>query len=43
MGFDVVNAMFIYTFTTVDFYLLGAGVLRGMGVMPQGSEMVGTL
>ena len=43
MGFDVVNAMLFYTFTTVAFYLLGAGVLRGMGVMPQGSQMVGTL
>ncbi len=43
MGVDVVNAMFIYTFTTVSFYLLGAGVLHGMGVMPQGGEMVETL
>ena len=43
MGVDVVNAMFIYTFTTVAFYLLGAGVLHGMGVMPEGSEMVETL
>lgn len=43
MGFDVVNAMVFYTLTTVAFYLLGAGVLRGMGVMPQGSEMVDTL
>ena len=43
MGFDVVNAMVFYTLTTVAFYLLGAGVLRGMGVMPQGSQMVDTL
>ena len=43
MGIDVINAMVIYTFTTVAFYLLGAGVLHGMGVMPQGSEMVETL
>ena len=43
MGVDVVNAMFIYTFTTVAFYLLGAGVLHGMGVMPEGGEMVETL
>jgi len=43
MGFDVVNAMVFYTLTTVAFYLLGAGVLRGMGVMPEGSGMVDTL
>ena len=43
MGVDVVNAMVIYTFTTVAFYFLGAGVLHGMGVMPEGSQMVETL
>ena len=40
MGFDVVNSMVIYTFATVAFYLLGAGILHGMGVVPQGTEMV---
>jgi len=40
MGFDVVNCMIIYTFGTVAFYLLGGGILHGMGVVPQGSEMI---
>jgi len=43
MGVDVVNSMLIYTFATVAFYLLGAGVLNGMGLIPQGTEMVQTL
>ena len=40
MGFDVVNSMLIYTFATVAFYLLGAGILHGMGIVPRGTEMV---
>lgn len=43
MGVDVVNSMVIYTFATVAFYLLGAGVLNSMGVIPEGSEMIGML
>ncbi len=43
MGVDVVSSMAIYTFATVAFYLLGAGVLHSMGVAPQGTEMVETL
>lgn len=43
MGVDVVNSMVIYTFATIAFYILGAGVLHGMGLVPQGSEMVATL
>ena len=43
MGVDVVNSMVIYTFATIAFYLLGAGVLHSMGVVPQGAEMVSTL
>ena len=43
MGVDILCSMAVYTFATVAFYLLGAGVLHGMGVMPQGSEMVKTL
>ena len=31
MGVDVVNSMVIYTFATVAFYLLGAGILHGRG------------
>ena len=43
MGVDVINSMFIYTFATVAFYFLGAGILHGMGIVPQGSEMVAML
>ena len=43
MGLDVVNSLVIYTFATVAFYLLGAGILHGKGVIPQGNEMVGML
>ena len=40
MGVDVVNCMVIYTFATIAFYLLGAGVLHGMGLVPKGSDTV---
>ena len=40
MGFDVLASMVIYTFATIAFYLLGAGILHGMGIVPKGSEMV---
>ncbi|MBI1358537.1 MAG: divalent metal cation transporter [Acidobacteria bacterium] len=43
MGVDVLNSMVIYTFATIAFYLLGAGVLNGMGLIPQGSETISTL
>ena len=43
MGVDVVASMIIYTFATIAFYLLGAGVLNGMGLMPAGSQMIDTL
>ena len=43
MGVDVLNSMVIYTFATIAFYLLGAGVLHGMGLMPQGADMIATL
>ena len=43
MGFDVLFSMVVYTFATVAFYFLGAGVLKGMGLIPEGSEMVRVL
>ncbi len=43
MGVDVISSMIVYTFATVAFYLLGAGVLNGMGLMPAGSQMIDTL
>jgi len=43
LGFDVINSMVIYTFATIAFYLLGAGILNGMGIVPAGTEMIETL
>ena len=43
MGVDVVFSAAIYTFATVAFYLLGAGILHGLGVVPEGTEMIRTL
>jgi Mn2+/Fe2+ NRAMP family transporter len=43
MNVDVICSMIIYTVATVAFYLLGAGILHGMGVVPKGSEMIITL
>ena len=43
MGVDVGNSMVIYTFATVAFYFLGAGILHGRGLLPQGAEMVRVL
>tara|TARA_Y100000588_G_C14275838_1_gene934307 strand:- start:5491 stop:6852 length:1362 start_codon:yes stop_codon:yes gene_type:complete len=40
MGADVLASMVVYTFATIAFYLLGAGILNGMGIVPKGSEMV---
>ena len=43
MGVDVGNSMVIYTFATVAFYILGAGILHGQGLVPKGLEMVQVL
>lgn len=43
MSVDILSSMIIYTASTVAFYLLGAGILHGMGVVPEGSEMVAML
>ena len=43
MGADIVASMVAYTIPTLAFYLLGAGILHTMGVVPAGSELVGTL
>lgn len=40
MGTDVLSAMVVYTFATVAFYFLGAGILHGLGIVPEGSEVV---
>jgi manganese transport protein len=43
MNFDVVGSMIIYTIATVAFYLLGAGILNKMGLVPEGKAMISTL
>ena len=43
MQTDVVIAMVVYTTATMAFYLLGAGVLRGMGIVPSASDMISVL
>ena len=43
MHTDIVASMIIYTVATVAFYLLGAGVLNGMGLVPKADDMISTL
>lgn len=43
MHVDIVLSMVVYTIATVAFYLLGAGVLHGMGKVPAAGDMIPTL
>jgi Mn2+/Fe2+ NRAMP family transporter len=43
MRWDAWCSMFVYTFATVAFYLLGAATLGRSGLDPQGSELIQTL
>ncbi len=43
MRWDAWASMFVYTFATVAFYLLGAAVLKRAGLNPAGAQMVRTL
>jgi len=43
MHTDIIASMIIYTVATIAFYLLGAGVLNGMGMVPKEKEMISTL
>lgn len=43
MHFDIGASMIIYTVATVAFYLLGAGILHGMGKVPSANDMIPTL
>jgi hypothetical protein len=43
MHVDVMTSMIIYTAATIAFYLLGAGVLHGMGVVPAATDMIPVL
>ncbi len=40
MSADVFVSLIFYTFPTIAFYLLGAGILPAVGVVPQGTDMV---
>ncbi len=43
MHVDIAVSMIIYTAATVAFYLLGAGVLHGMGLVPAAKDMIPVL
>ena len=43
MHVDITCSLVVYTLATVAFYLLGAGVLHGMGVVPSARDMIPVL
>jgi hypothetical protein len=43
MEVDAAASMVIYTVATLAFYLLGAGILHGMGLVPAATEMIPVL
>ncbi|MFZ4985933.1 MAG: Nramp family divalent metal transporter [Blastocatellia bacterium] len=43
MRLDIIASMIIYTIATVAFYLLGAGILHGMGKVPAANDMIPVL
>jgi len=43
MHVDIFASMFIYTVATIAFYLLGAGILHGMGKVPAAKDMITVL
>ncbi len=43
MQVDIFASMLIYTLATVAFYLLGAGILHGMGLVPAADAMISVL
>src|SRR5262249_52445118 len=43
MHVDILVSMVIYTVATVAFYLLGAGVLHGMALVPAAGDMIAVL
>jgi Mn2+/Fe2+ NRAMP family transporter len=43
MHVDIVASMVIYTLATAAFFLLGAGVLHGMGLVPAARDMIPVL
>jgi Mn2+/Fe2+ NRAMP family transporter len=43
MHTDIIASMIVYTVATIAFYLLGAGVLHGMGRVPVAADMIPVL
>lgn len=43
MHTDIVASMIIYTVATIAFYILGAGILHGMGLVPAANDMIPVL
>ena len=43
MRVDIIASMLIYTVATLAFYLLGAGILHGMGLVPSAKDMIRVL
>lgn len=43
MHLDIIASMIIYTIATIAFYLLGAGILHGMGKVPAAGDMIPVL
>ncbi|MCI0625124.1 MAG: Nramp family divalent metal transporter [Acidobacteria bacterium] len=43
MHIDILSSMVIYTVATIAFYLLGAGILHGMGKVPAAKDMISVL
>jgi Mn2+/Fe2+ NRAMP family transporter len=43
MHMDIIASMIIYTVATIAFYLLGAGILHGMGKVPAAKDMIPVL
>jgi manganese transport protein len=43
MHVDILVSMVIYTVATIAFYLLGAGILHGMGLVPAAKDMIPVL
>ena len=43
MRLDIIASMIIYTVATIAFYLLGAGILHGMGKVPAAGDMIPVL
>lgn len=43
MHVDIITSMIVFTLATIAFYLLGAGILHGMGKVPAAKDMISVL